>query len=116
MTSPSNAVALTSLVVTLLAIEELNEVDEPEITESVTSNVISLALTAVVIGPLPVNVKVSVEAIASAVPESASTLNVVLIPAMSEAILAEVAVKDPDIAVFLPAEAVKSFKFHKYET
>ena len=82
-----------------VAIDALVEVNEPLIVASLTSIVISFELTAVVIGPAPVNVNVSPEGIASAVPELASTLNVVLIPAMSDAILAEVAVNDPEISL-----------------
>ena len=77
VTSPSNAVALLVFVVTLPAIEELKAVDDPDIIASDTSIVISFALTAVVIGPAPENVNVSSEAIASSVPLSAPTLNVV---------------------------------------
>ena len=78
-----------------VAIDALVEVNDPLIVASLTSKVIVFALTAVVIGPAPVNVNVSPDGISSAVPEFASTVNVVLIPAISDAILADVEVNDP---------------------
>ena len=91
-------------MVILVAIDELKAVVDPLIVVSSTSKVIVLSLTAVVIGPAPVNVKVSPVVTVSAVPVSASISKVEVIFAISLAILAEVAVKDPEIADLLPAE------------
>ena len=84
-----------SSVVTLPAIDELNAVDEPDITESVTSIVIEFVPTVVTIGPDPPIVSVSPLSNAFDVPLSPSIVNVVLILAISLAILALSEVEEP---------------------
>ena len=57
---------------------------------------ISLSLTVVTIGPAPANVNVSPVVTVSLVPLSAAISNVLVILAISSAILADVEVKAPD--------------------
>ena len=101
------------MVVNLPATDELNAVEDPVINASVTSNVTVLLVTAVVIGPAPVNVNASVPTVTPSLPvlpEIASTEVAASNDAISDAIDALVDVNDPDIAVLLAALPVKVFK------
>ena len=94
-----NVPTLAKLVATSLATLALKAVDDPDITESVTSIEIALVLTVVVIGPEPPIVSVSPLSKAFDVPESPAIVNVVLILAISDAILALKAVEEPLMSV-----------------
>ena len=91
-----------------LAILALVDVNAPLMWASVTSKVTVLSATAVVIGPAPANVNVSVELTALVVPESAAISNDVLISAISLAIDALVEVNDPLMSVANCAEPLTS--------